>query len=252
MLGELILSVSDSSGECANASRQLEDSDDQNAVRAIADAFIKSLREFELKYTVLERRLTFSKQEMESLQRALAIVTAEASLDPVTGLATRRRFDAALDQAVARADDHGQPLSLLMIDVDHFKSFNDQFGHLMGDSVLSLIGAMLKQSIKGQDTAARYGGEEFAVILPNTKLSSATVLAEQIRKKIVGRELTIRSSRKRPWTITISIGISEFRKGERPRTFIERADWCLYEAKRAGRNCTRFEDSCAEMRGDAA
>jgi diguanylate cyclase len=122
----------------------------------------------------------------------------------------------------------------------------------MGDSVLSLIGAMLKQSIKGQDTAARYGGEEFAVILPNKKLSSATVLAEQIRKKIVGRELTTRSSRIRLGTITISIGISEFRRGERPRTFIERADSCLYEAKRAGRNCTRSEDLRAEMRGDAA
>jgi diguanylate cyclase len=122
----------------------------------------------------------------------------------------------------------------------------------MGDSVLSLIGAMLKQSMKVQDTVARYGGEEFTVILPNASLSGATALAEQIRGKIMRRELKMRSSGEYLGTITVSIGVAEFRSGERAWHVVERADTCLYEAKRAGRNCTRYEDSGTEMRGDAA
>ena len=136
-----------------------------------------------------------------------------------------------------------------MIDVDHFKLFNDRFGHLMGDGVLSLIGTTLKQSIKGQDTAARFGGEEFAVILPNTNGGGALVLAEDVRKKIVSRELKKRASDTRLGTITVSIGIAEFRPGDRPLTLIERADACLYAAKLAGRNCTRFENSPSGLRG---
>ena len=252
ILGELILSASESRDNWAEASTRLVDPRDQNTLRAIADALIKSLRAVELKCTALEQRLNASAQEVELLKQALSAVTVEASLDPVTGLPNRRRFDDALEQAIAGANGDGRPFCLLMIDIDHFKRFNDCFGHLMGDSVLSLIGAMLKQSIKVQDTVARYGGEEFTVILPNASLSGATALAEQIRGKIMRRELKMRSSGEYLGTITVSIGVAEFRSGERAWHVVERADTCLYEAKRAGRNCTRYGGSGTEMRGDAA
>jgi diguanylate cyclase len=243
MLGELILSTSKGRGDCANASRQLAIWADQEAVRAISDALIKSLRAIELQHTALEQRLIASKQEMESVHQALAIVSVEATLDSVTGLANRRRFDIALEQATKCANSDGHPLSLLMIDVDHFKRFNDRFGHLMGDSVLSLVGVVLKPSIKGQDVAARYGGEEFAVILPNTTLKNAPTLADQIRDKIMRRELKKRSSGETLGAITVSIGVDAYRHGERSRGMVERADAYLYSAKLAGRNCTRYDGS---------
>lgn len=245
MLSELVLTTSQSRGDCVEASRQLETTRDRDKIRAISYALINSLHAVGLKYAALEERLGASKREVEQLQHALSTMAAEANLDPVTGLANRRRFDAVLEEAIAQANESGQPLSLLMLDVDHFKQFNDRFGHLVGDSVLSLIGGMLRQSIKGQDTAARFGGEEFAVILPNTNVHNATALAEKLRTGIMGRELKMRSRDMRLGTITVSIGVADYHPGDRPAAVIERADACLYAAKLAGRNCTRFDDTPA-------
>jgi len=242
LLGELILSTARGRGDFAQASSQLANSLDQETIRAIADALIKSLRTIEIQHAVLEERLSSSKQEIESAKQALATATAEANLDVVTGLATRRKFDRMFEDAVQAANNSGEPLSLLMIDIDHFKKFNDRFGHLMGDSVLRLIGVTLKQSIKGQDTAARYGGEEFAVILPQTNLAGAAQLAEQIRNRIISRELKQRLTGESLGAITVSIGIATYRKGELPLTMLDRADAVLYNAKRAGRNCVRVEE----------
>jgi diguanylate cyclase len=241
MLDELILSTGESRGDCSDASNQLAVSTDQPAVRAIADALIRSLRSVELKYAALEQRLSVSKREMDLLQQSMAALSVEANADPVTGLINRRGFERELEQAILYADRNGQPLSLMMIDIDHFKSFNDRFGHLMGDSVLSLVGMVLKKSIKGQDTAARYGGEEFSVVLPNTNLDNATIVAEQIRGKIMNRELQTRGTGQGLGKITVSIGVAEYRQGERLHSLIERADACLYEAKGDGRNCTRCD-----------
>jgi diguanylate cyclase len=247
MIGELAQSTSEGRANFADASKQLDDACSATGAQSIVGALIKFLREVEHKWTNLEERLSMSSQEMDSLKKALAAVTVEANVDSVTGLFSRRRFDAALEHAIEHAKVGGQALTLLMIDVDHFKRFNDRHGHLMGDSVLGLIGATLKESIKGQDTAGRYGGEEFAVILPNTALSDAAALADQIRKKIATRELRVRSNGVRLGTVTISIGVAEYRVGEGPTSLIERADLCLYTAKRAGRNCTWKESVQAEI-----
>jgi diguanylate cyclase len=243
MLGELVLSTSEGRHDCADASRQLASSTDGDVVRSIADTLIASLRKIEVQQATLEQRLAASRQELEAVHQALAAMEIEASLDPVTGLNTRRHFNIAIEQAMKDAERDGKPVSLLMIDIDHFKRFNDEFGHLMGDSVLSLVGAILKQSVKGQDVAARFGGEEFAIILPDTSLKNACTLAEQLRQKIMNRELKVRSSGLELGALTISVGVASSRPGERPRTLIERADACLYEAKIAGRNCTRSEDA---------
>src|SRR6202012_1782338 len=121
----------------------------------------------------LEQRLSASKEEIPQLQENLEVVRTKSLTDPLTSLANRKHFDEKLAQAIADSTERSEPLSLVMTDIDNFKSFNDTWGHLTGDQVLRLVAMSLKQNVKGQDIAARYGGEEFAVILPNTVLRSA-------------------------------------------------------------------------------
>jgi diguanylate cyclase len=123
-----------------------------------------------------------------------------------------------------------------MTDVEHFKKFNDNFGHLTGDQVLRLVSMSLKQNVKGQDTAARYGGEEFAVILPNTVARSAVTVADHVRRAVMTKELMKRSTGERLGRITVSVDVATLAKGDTPQSLIERADKCLYAAKRHGRN----------------
>ena len=118
----------------------------------------------------------------------------ESLTDPLTSLANRKYFDDSLAQAIARVAERSEPLSLMMTDIDHFKKFNDTFGHLTGDQVLRLVAMSVKQNVKGQDIAARYGGEEFAVILPNTVLRSALTVADHIRRAVMTKELMKRST----------------------------------------------------------
>ena len=138
--------------------------------------------------------------------------------------------------AVQNALANGEPLSLLMFDIDHFKSFNDSYGHLTGDQVLRLVGMSLKQTIKGQDITARYGGEEFAVVLPNTALRQALTVADHIRRAVMAKELKKKSTGEILGRVTISVGVSMLKPGDDTDSLIERADACLYAAKRNGRN----------------
>ncbi len=124
----------------------------------------------------------------------------------------------------------------MMTDIDHFKNFNDSFGHLTGDQVLRLVAMSVKQNVKGQDTAARYGGEEFAIVLPNTVLRSAITVADHIRRAVMTKELMKRSTGEHLGRVTISLGVATLQKNDTPQMLIERADTCLYAAKRHGRN----------------
>ncbi len=132
--------------------------------------------------------------------------------------------------------DTGEALSLLLLDIDHFKQFNDTYGHTIGDHVLKLLATTLRESIKGQDTAARYGGEEFAVILPRTAAADACKLAENIRQRVTSKSVVNRKTGGTFGRVNVSIGVAEMRLGEPIRRFVERADQALYTAKRTGRN----------------
>jgi diguanylate cyclase len=220
----------------AGASRHLSISDDRDQIRNVVETLVKSTREMEQTKTALEQRLTISKQEIGQLQQSLEAIRAESLTDPLTGLGNRKYFDRALDAAVQLALKHGEPLSLLMLDIDHFKSFNDNYGHLTGDQVLRLVGQSLKQTIKGRDTMVRYGGEEFAVVLPDTDLPKGLAVADQIRRAVMARELKKKSTGEILGRITVSVGVSMLQPGDDIDTLIERADACLYAAKRGGRN----------------
>ena len=138
----------------------------------------------------------------------------------------------------------------MLTDIDHFKTFNDNFGHLTGDQVLRLVAMSVKHNVKGKDTAARYGGEEFAIILPNTVLRAAVTVAEHIRSAVMAKEL-MRSTGEHLGRMTISIGVAALRKGDGGQSLIERADTCLYAAKRHGRNRVMCEAD-PEVEADSA
>jgi diguanylate cyclase len=197
---------------------------------------IASTREVEAQNRRLEAQLTESKQELDTLHSSLEAIRYESLTDQLTTLANRKHFDQSLERALYEARDTGQPLSLLFADIDHFKRFNDTFGHQTGDQVLRLVALSLKQNVKGQDIACRYGGEEFAVILPRTPLNSAWVVGEHIRQAVAAKELIKRSTGENLGRVTVSIGISAYRPGDTDLTLIERADSCLYSAKNSGRN----------------
>lgn len=167
-------------------------------------------------------RLKQGREELERLSRT----------DGLTGLPNRRHLMETLEKEARRAKRNGRPFALLMIDVDHFKQFNDAFGHLAGDEVLKRLATVLLASIRGADYAARYGGEEFTVVLPETPMEGALKLAERIRERMAEEAFRDKGSR-----VTLSIGLGEFPSdGDTPEAVIERADGALYRAKEWGRN----------------
>ncbi|MEP7030750.1 MAG: GGDEF domain-containing protein [Pseudolabrys sp.] len=220
----------------ADMTEKLDSSKDRDGVRSIVESLVQTTKEMEASNQQLEARLNASKQEIDELQVNLEAVRTESLTDPLTQLANRKFFDNTLAQAIADARDKNEPLSLLMTDIDHFKNFNDSFGHLTGDQVLRLVAISVKQNVKGQDTAARYGGEEFAIVLPNTVLRSAITVADHIRRAVMTKELMKRSTGEHLGRVTISIGVATWHKNDTMQTLIERSDTCLYAAKRHGRN----------------
>ncbi|AWK86644.1 GGDEF domain-containing protein [Azospirillum thermophilum] len=184
----------------------------------------------------LQAHLQESSQQLAEIRVSLDTARREALTDGLTGIANRKAFDQALEDAIAEAGRESLPLSLLMIDIDHFKSFNDTHGHLIGDHVLKLVGRMLMECIKGRDTAARFGGEEFAIVLPRTPLASAMTVAEQVRSCVGARQIVNKARNANYGTISLSVGVAEYRPGEDAGSLIRRADQALYVAKRSGRN----------------
>ena len=220
----------------ADMSEKLGTSKDREGLRAIVEGLVQTAKDMEASNHKLEERLNASKQEINELQVNLEVVRAESLTDPLTQLANRKFFDTTLEQAIAEANEKNEPLSLMMTDIDHFKKFNDSFGHLTGDQVLRLVAMSVKQNVKGQDTAARYGGEEFAIVLPNTVLRSAITVADHIRRAVMTKELMKRSTGEHLGRVTISIGVATLHKNDTAQGLIERTDACLYAAKRHGRN----------------
>ena len=220
----------------ADASEQLEQAEDGEGLRAVIACLVEGAKEMELNNKKLEARLSSSREEIEQLQQNLEVVRNESLTDPLTALSNRKFFDAALVKEIAEAQEKNQPLSLLMGDIDHFKGFNDQYGHLTGDQVLRLVAMSVKQNVKGRDIAARYGGEEFVIALPNTALQSAITVADHIRRAVMTKELIRRSNGERLGRVTMSVGVAVLRPGDNSQLLIERADQCLYAAKRNGRN----------------
>lgn len=209
---------------------------DTEALRAMANSLLGETRRMQEANAELERNLDASRDDIASLQRDLDDVRREALLDPLTKVYNRKAFDDGIARAVSSAASDGSPLCLILLDIDHFKRFNDTWGHQTGDQVLRLVAMTLKSNIKGQDSAARYGGEEFAAILPQTGIDGAVLLAEKIRKAVQAKELLKRSTNEKLGHVTASVGVAMFRAGDTVSSLVERADRSLYQAKNTGRN----------------
>ncbi|MCP3900118.1 MAG: GGDEF domain-containing protein [Desulfobacteraceae bacterium] len=179
--------------------------------------------------------------EIDILREELEGVKQIARTDTLTRLLNRRGFDETWAAAQQQLSLEDKPLSIVMLDIDHFKKINDTFGHLIGDNVLKMIGKLLKDQTKGKDIVARYGGEEFILLLPETNIEDAYILAEQIRLSLQEMNWKTKKSGKSLGRITVSLGISLYRKGEQIGSGIKRADSALYHAKSTGRNKTSTE-----------
>jgi diguanylate cyclase len=184
----------------------------------------------------LELQLVRSSGEISELRRNLAIVQHEAMTDGLTGIPNRKYFDAQLRASAKEATLSGESLCVMLIDIDRFKSFNDSWGHQLGDQVLRLVAKTLTDCVKGRDVTARFGGEEFAILLERTELEGALMVAEQIRIAMMRRKVVRKGSGDDLGSITVSIGIGLYRADEDVEELLSRADAALYSAKRAGRN----------------
>lgn len=204
-----------------------------------------------LGYVNVVRNISERKASEEKLQDAYLALEALASVDGLTGVANRRLFDETLRREWRRASRTKTSLSLLLFDVDHFKLFNDYYGHLRGDSCLRKIAeSAVEIAQRPADTVARFGGEEFAIILPDTDRRGASVLAEQLREKVAARHLTHEASPH--GIVTVSVGCATIIPAPHSEAerIINAADQALYEAKRAGRN--RVAVHADELLSDAA
>jgi len=216
--------------------RAITANDQVEQAQSLIAQLAERTRAMQQQTALLEDQLRESSSTIAGLQGELERARQEASLDGLTGIANRRTFDAELARLAAEAGLSRTALSVAMIDIDHFKAFNDTYGHPLGDQLLRVVAKILTACVKGGDLVARYGGEEFSLVLPNTKLENAIQVAGQIRKAIAGNRVVLRNNRRDLGSVTVSIGVAQFEPGESPADTVARADRGLYQAKAAGRN----------------
>lgn len=167
-------------------------------------------------------------RELDEKNQALEVMTRT---DRLTGLANRRRLEEALQTEVLRARRYGKPFSVILLDIDHFKAVNDQFGHQAGDNVLIAIAGLLTRTARETDVVGRFGGEEFLLVCPETELLVVSALAERLRTEFTSTDFPLVGP------VTSSFGVAEFTQGDSVKSLVERADKALYRAKDGGRNC---------------
>ncbi|MCG8441680.1 MAG: GGDEF domain-containing protein [Caulobacterales bacterium] len=218
------------------ASGRLTEDIDQESLQTLLSGLALATNEMRKHNDAMDRRLRDTTREVVQLRANLQKARQESLTDILTGVANRKAFNEAYAAAFKRCSQQKKPLSLLLADIDHFKKFNDTWGHQVGDQVIRFVATCLDDISLDGHVAARYGGEEFAVIMPNTGLGEAAMLAEQMRRTVASRKLIRRSSEQELGKITISLGVSGLRPGDDEQSLLERADELLYESKGNGRD----------------
>ncbi|MBI5322696.1 GGDEF domain-containing protein [Bradyrhizobium sp.] len=209
--------------------------------RVLVETLMNELAKATKRSTKLEAEFVEKSRELDIIRQSLSQSEERARTDTLTGLPNRRALEEFFRAAQEDSMERGQPLSVLLIDIDHFKKFNDNFGHGVGDQVLRLVAKVLRDRVRENDLAARYGGEELIAILPGADIAVCSATAERIRRAIADCKITRRSTGQELPGITVSIGVGQFQPGESMEDLIDRCDRALYQGKKRGRNCVVTE-----------
>ncbi|AQR61783.1 GGDEF domain-containing protein [Brevundimonas sp. LM2] len=223
-------------GASAHFEQSTEQSAEPKALLGVVTTLSKATTQVRAENATLEKRLATSTKEVARLREHLEQVRRDAMTDALTNLGNRKAFDEELLRACDEAEKKRRPMSLAVLDIDHFKRFNDTWGHQTGDQVLRYVASVIGRVSKAPRVAARYGGEEFAIIFPSESASLVEVALNQIREEIGSRALRRRSTNDELGAVTISAGLAQRRPGESGSSLLDRADEALYASKRTGRN----------------
>jgi diguanylate cyclase len=214
--------------------RNSEDGETSLPVESIIHALSSHTKKMSETTRLFQERMDEAQAEIQSLKEELNKSRQDARVDPLTNLFNRRTFDTELD--LLTSSPQVVTASFVLVDVDHFKRFNDTYGHLMGDKVLQYVGKLLKDNCPEPMIPVRFGGEEFAILMPGSPKEDAADLAEQIRAKIQAIRIKQKKSGEVISSITASFGVSQLQSGENSEQLVERTDAALYKAKETGRN----------------
>lgn len=215
-------------------------------LKLIITSLLENTSEITTRNTSAQKQLKDSTQTVQKLQAALEAVRQESLTDMLTNIGNRKYFEESLQKAIAddlKTDDN---LCLVIGDIDHFKKFNDSWGHHVGDQVLKAVAHSIKTRIGDTGMPARYGGEEFVIVIPDTTLEKAQEISENVRQSIAQRSMKRKSTGESIGKITCSFGIAQYRPGEHRTHFLERADAALYKSKSMGRNRVTLEEDAPQ------
>jgi diguanylate cyclase len=219
-----------------NFTKQLDEATDLHGVRHIVANLVISTVEVIQAGEKIKAQMEETTKTSKILKLELEKAQEEIFIDPLTGLHNRRAFDRKIEEYMNLFHDEGTFFSIVMIDIDHFRQFNDQHGHLLGDYTLKFVGSLLLQELKGRDFVARYGGEEFVILLEDTSIANTYSVADNIRKRLDGIKLQHVKTGEIIGKVTISAGVTSIQNGDTIESLVQRADNALYCAKQDGRN----------------
>lgn len=245
--------ISDILSASEQQSAVLRDADADLASSQVSSALLRDWverveatnRDMRRSTTKLERELIEATTELKTMRDEIRQVRESMTRDPLTGLSNRAGLDAALQRAMLARRESGRDLCCAMVDIDHFKSLNDRYGHQVGDEMLRIVARAILVSVRGTDIVGRPGGDEFLVIFPDAGLPDARELGERIRSSVTQSDLRGVMGEEVLGGITASIGVALLRQDDTITAVVERADRCLYQAKRNGRNKVICEDELA-------
>ena len=205
-------------------------------VERIVDRIKLEIKNLESSSASFKTQLQQATHEIDQLKTKMARYRIEALKDPLTRIDNRRGFEKKMTENIGKAKATGTSLCMIIADIDHFKQINDNHGHLVGDNVIRMVAAAIKDSVKGRDMVARVGGEEFAILLPDTPFDGAMKLAENVRLTFERLDLKKKNTGQSLGKITLSFGVTRFQTDETAEDFFNRADEALYQSKNSGRN----------------
>lgn len=236
-LAQTVQSVIKSSGEfdekMGDCIIKIENAQHEEEIIVLKNLIIEEIRVVQENSRIMNKELQGYRKTTKSLAKKLQYTEAKALVDPLTNVLNRNAYNMKIVQMVHGFEDFGEVFGVLMIDIDHFKKFNDNFGHRAGDRVLNAVATSLKSCLRASDLIFRYGGEEFVILLKNISLEDVEKLAHKLRKHI---EKDYFVDKDRQLKVTVSIGCTVIHTGDSEETLFERADKAMYEAKNKGRN----------------